>query len=42
MTVAPSGNTGSTHLVTFYTVPPMAWLGLRGNRKLEAPEQMSD
>jgi hypothetical protein len=36
--VAPSGNTGSARLVTFNTVPPMTWVGLRGYRKLEAPE----
>jgi hypothetical protein len=38
VTTAPSGNTGSAHLVTFNTVPPMAWVDQRGYRKLEAPE----
>jgi hypothetical protein len=29
-------------LMTFSTVPPTEWVGLRGHRKLEAPERMSD
>jgi hypothetical protein len=28
--------------MTFSTVPPTEWVGLRGYRKLEAPERMSD